>query len=81
MARVHFSTPLRRFTGGVAVVEVDASTVKALIEELDSRFPGIGEPLLSGTAVAIDGEVIAHPLYEPIPDGAELHFVTAPSGG
>ncbi len=81
MARIHFSTPLRRFTGGVAEVEIDAPTVKALIAELDRRFPGIAEPLDKGTAVAIDGEIIAHATYEPIPDGAEVHFVSAPSGG
>ena len=81
MAHVHFSTPLRRFTGGVGEVEVDAPTVKALIAELDRRFPGIAEPLNEGTAVAIDGEIIAHATYEAVPDGAEIHFVTAPSGG
>lgn len=81
MARVHFNTPLQRFTGGVAEIEVDARTVKSLITELDRRFPGIAEPLSSGTAVAIDGEIIVHATYERLPEGAEVHFMTAPSGG
>jgi molybdopterin converting factor small subunit len=81
MARIHFSTPLRRFTGGVAEVELDAPTVQALITELDRRFPGIAAPLNEGTAVAIDGEIIAQATYEPIPEGADVHFVTAPVGG
>jgi molybdopterin converting factor small subunit len=81
MARVHFNTPLQRFTGGVAEVEVDAPTVKALVAELDRRFPGIAEPLSTGTAVAINGEIIVHATYERVPEGSEVHFVTVASGG
>lgn len=80
MAVVHFNTPLRQYTGGVAEVESTAATVKLLIGELDRRFPGIAGAL-EASAVAIDGEIIAHPAYESIPAGAEVHFVTAPSGG
>ena len=80
MAHVHLGTELRRFTGGVAEVEVEATTVRRLIARLDERFPGIGEHL-EGTAVAINGEVIPDPIYEPVPENAEIHFVPAPVGG
>lgn len=80
MARIFLGLEQRRFTGGVAEVEIQASTVKQLIAKLEARFPGIGEQL-EGTAVAIDGSIVAHATYEPVPEDAEIHFVPTPSGG
>ncbi len=81
MARVFLATALRRFTGGIEEVEIRASTVRSLIAELDRRFPGLGEHLASGLAVAIDGEIIADAIYEPVPEDAEVHFLPAMGGG
>lgn len=81
MVKVHFSAGLRTLTGGVADVEVEADSVRRLLAELDTRFPGMAERLSSGTSVAIDGEIIADALYEPLPDGAEVHFLDALAGG
>ena len=80
MAHVHLGTDLRRFSGGIAEVEVDARTVRQLISKLDEQFPGIGRQL-DGTAVAIDGEVVPDPIYETLSEDAEVHFVPAPVGG
>ena len=52
MAQVHLNASLRDLTGGVAEVEVDASTVRRLIAALDERFPGLGERLSERTAVS-----------------------------
>ena len=81
MARVFFGSALRGFTGGVADIETEAATIRSLIAELDRRFPGLGERLASGMAVAIDGEIMADALYEPIPEAAEVHFLPAIGGG
>ncbi len=81
MARVFLGSTLRRFTGGVEEVEIQANTVRSLIKELDGRYPGIGQQLGSGLAVAIDGEIIADALFEPVPEGAEVHFLPAMGGG
>jgi molybdopterin converting factor small subunit len=81
MAEVHFSAGLRSFTGGEAVVDIDARNVDQLIKALDQRFPGIGEKLSSGTSVAINGEIIPDAQFEPIPEGAEIHFLDTLSGG
>jgi molybdopterin converting factor small subunit len=81
MVRVHLAAALRDLTGGVADVEVEAGTVRELIRELDGRFPAIGERLSSGTSVAIDGDIVPDAIYEPLPDGAEIHFVPTISGG
>ncbi|MCP3934377.1 MAG: MoaD/ThiS family protein [Actinomycetia bacterium] len=78
---VHFSAELRMLTGGIASLELDAATVRSLVRQLDERYPGIGERLTTGTAVAIDGDIVADALFEDLPDGAEIHFLPALSGG
>ncbi len=82
-AEVHFSSGQRHLTGGVARVEVEASTVRELIRKLEEMFPGLGAHLdeTSSTAVAIDGYILNDAMYEPVPDGSEVHFVTPLSGG
>lgn len=80
-AKVHLAAALRDLTGGVAEVEVEAETVRALIRQLDERFPGLGERLREGTSVAINGEIVADAIYEDVPDGAEIHFLPTLSGG
>ena len=81
MALVVLASTLRRFTGGVEEVEIEAATVRSLIAELDRRFPGLGQHLRSGLAIAIDGEILADALYEPVPEDAEVHFLPAIGGG
>ena len=80
MAHVHLATEMRRFSDGVAEVEVEARTVRQLIAKLEELYPGIGQHL-EGSAIAIDGEVISDPIYEPLSEGAQVHFVPAPVGG
>ena len=83
MAQVHFSRAQRGLTGGVAKVEVEAATVRELLRKLENMFPGIRAHLdeTSATAVAIDGDIIPDAIYEPVPPGAEVHFITPLAGG
>ena len=83
MAQVHFGSAQRRLTGGLAQVEVEATTVRELLRKLEERFPGIGAHLdrTSATAVAIDGDIIPDATYEPVPPSAEVHFIAPLAGG
>ena len=83
MAHVHFSSAQRRLTGGVAQIEVEATTVRELLRKLEEMFPGIRSHLdaTSATAVAIDGDIIPDATYEPVPPNAEVHFITPLAGG
>lgn len=80
-ATVRFGSDLRRHTSGLAEVEAEGANVAALISNLEKRFPELAGRLRSGTAVVINGVLIAHPDYEPVPDGSEIYFVPQPSGG
>jgi molybdopterin converting factor small subunit len=81
MVHVHFGQALRDLTGGLAGMELEATTVRELFRLLDDRFPGIGERLEHGTSVAINGDIVADPIYESLPAGAEVHFLPTLAGG
>ncbi len=46
MAKVKIPTPLLKLAGNNAEVEVEAKTVRELIESLDAKYPGFKERLL-----------------------------------
>jgi molybdopterin converting factor small subunit len=83
--RVEIPTRFRTFTGGVGEVESSAPTVRALIEELDTQFPGLGRELRLTSAVAVDGDIIADNLraasLKRIDQAERILFVPAVSGG
>src|SRR5688572_10567070 len=72
LAKVTLPAGLRRLTAGVESVQVEASTVRQLILELDRLYPGMGAQLRSGMAVAIDGEIIQEPLLETLQPTSEV---------
>jgi sulfur-carrier protein len=44
---VRIPTVFRKFTGGESVVEVQAGTISDLIDQLETRYPGLKEQLLT----------------------------------
>lgn len=80
MAKVVFTSELQRFTGEEATT-VSASTYRALVDELLSKYPKLDRKEIMGMAVAIDGEIIHDPLLEPIGTNSEVHFLFRISGG
>ena len=81
MIKVFLGSSLKNFTNGVEELEVEATSVKSLIAELDRRYPGIADALESGFALAIDGEVIANPGYEKLAEVSEVRFLSPMRGG
>ena len=81
MIKVFLGSNLKNFTNGVEELEVEATSVKSLINEMDRRYPGIADALESGFALAIDGEVIANPGYEKLAEVSEVRFLSPMRGG
>ena len=81
MTKVFLGSNLKNLTNGVEELEVEATSVKSLIAELDCQFPGIADTLDSGFALAIDGEVIANRGYEKLKDVREVRFLSPMQGG
>ena len=81
MIKVFLEPNLKNFTNGVEELELEATSVKSLIAEMDRRYPGIADALESGYALAIDGEVIANPGYEKLAEVSEVRFLSPLRGG
>ena len=83
MARVFFSSGLRRMTGGAESVEIAARDVRELLRALDVRFPGLAAQIGDSTAIAIDGEILPHAeaLLERLRPDSEIHFLPQIGGG
>lgn len=90
MVRVIIPSLMRPATEGAEIVEVDAGTLKEVVERLVTRFPKLGEALLDEqgdlrhyVALFVDGvEVRARDgLLHPVAEGAEVVIVPALSGG
>lgn len=81
MATVYLPRQVASLTGGVDRVEVRPGQYRAVMAELDERFPGLRGALERDMMVAIDGEIIAEPLLEPVGPDSEVHFLARISGG
>jgi sulfur-carrier protein len=81
LARVVITGNLRQFTDGQSEFEIDARNIRGLFLELTKRHPSVAPHLETGIAVAINGEIFQDTLFEPIPDGAEVHIMPAIGGG
>jgi len=88
--KVVIPTPLRKYTGGIEVVELEASSVEGVIEALDRKYPGIRNGICDapGTLrrfinIYVDGEDVRFlgDLATPVRDGAEIAIVPAIAGG
>jgi molybdopterin converting factor small subunit len=71
----------RRFTGGTTVFEVEADTVRRMITELDRRFPGLGNQIDEGMAVAIDGEIYQDAWQARLGPDSEIVLIPKIGGG
>lgn len=82
MAEVVLNRELaRQFTNGETNITVEAVTMRALIRELDERYPGIAKVLGDGMAVAIDGQIFQDFFLEEVGPNSEVCFLPAIEGG
>jgi sulfur-carrier protein len=87
VAIVYIPAQLAALTGGRSPVEVEGSTIRQVIDNLERAWPGIRERLMvddrlrSNISAAVDGEVSPVGLLEPVGPKSEVHFVAAISGG
>lgn len=82
MAEVVLNRELaKRFTDGETNIAVEAGTMRALVRELDARYPGIAKALGDGMAVAIDGQIFQDYFLEEVGPDSEVCFLPAIEGG
>ncbi|MDA1278779.1 MAG: MoaD family protein [Chloroflexi bacterium] len=87
---VKIPTPLRKLTNGETSVDVDGATVKAVVESLESSFPGMRDRLIDESGglrhfvnIYLNGEDVRYleGLNSPVGDRDELSIVPAVAGG
>ena len=81
MARVVFTGNFRRYAGGDAEAEIDASDVRDLLAKLGERYPALAPHLDDGVALAIDGEIHQDALFSPIGPDSDVHLIPRIAGG
>lgn len=87
MITVWLPIGLRHLTGGPETVKGEGSNLRELIDDLDSRYPGLKSALVendlvrSQFVVAIGGEVYHQGLFQTLGQSKEVHIIAAVAGG
>ena len=78
---------MRKLTDGEESITLPGATVREVIDNLESRYPGMKERLCEedrlkpGIAVYINGLLTRGSLLERVDTDAEIHFLPAIGGG
>ena len=84
---VFIPVQMRDLTHGLTQVAIDGDTLAAVVDALESRFPGIrarlcrGDSLAPGLQVAVDATVTTRGLRSRLQSTSEVHFLPAFGGG
>ena len=81
MAHVVASSECWPFTKGVSEFEVEADTVRGVIDELERRYPGLGAFVDKRMAFAIDGEIHQDAWFSRIGPDSEVYLIPKIGGG
>jgi molybdopterin synthase sulfur carrier subunit len=71
----------QRLTGGQMEFEVEATNFRRLIQELETRFPGLGKQVEEGMAIAVDGEIFQDSYAVPLRADSEIVLIPKIGGG
>lgn len=78
---------MRNLTDGEDSVTIPGATIREVIENLETRYPGTKEKLCDGDrihpsiGVYVNGVLTRVGMHERVDADAELHFLPAISGG
>lgn len=87
MATVQIPLFLAEYTGGLRRVDVRGQTLGQIVEELEARFPGLGEQIHQGekfrpsVVVTVDGKLATEGLETPVSPSSEVCFLPFLGGG
>jgi molybdopterin synthase sulfur carrier subunit len=78
---------MRKLTDDKAALEVPGATVREVINNLETEYPGTKDRLVdkfkikSSISVAIDGEISPMGILAKVGEQSEVHFLPAIGGG
>ena len=87
MATVYIPSLMQKLSDGESKVEIEGSSVRQIVNNLDAAYPGFKERLVEdgrikgSISVAIDGEITPLGMLEKVGENSEVHFLPAIAGG
>ena len=81
VAKIHLWGSLRPAADGEKSVEIDASTIRELMNKLEERYPQMTPFLEEGIAVSINGTIYQDQWSQALPEGAEIYLLPRIQGG
>ena len=79
---------MRRLTGGIDKIQVEGATVRQLLNNLETLYPGFKERIVDaeealqpGVAIAVGQELSVLGVLTPVKETDEVHFIPAIGGG
>ncbi|MBD3624866.1 MAG: MoaD/ThiS family protein [Rhodobacteraceae bacterium] len=62
-------------------VEVEATTIRELLRELEARYPGLRDPIRNEVAVVVNGDIYRDDWSKELPENAEIFLMRRLAGG
>ena len=81
MARIVLTGNLQLHTEGVKELELDVNTIRQLMRQLTTRYPGLPADLEDEVAVSIDGTIYQDDWFAEIEPDSEVHLLPKIGGG
>ena len=81
MLEVQVSGTLRDAVGGAASIQIEAATIRELMNTLIERYPAMRSRIDEGVAVSINGNIFRDNWGEAIPSDAEVFLMPRLAGG
>ena len=81
MARIVLTGNLQLHTEGVKELELDVNTIRQLMRQLTTRYPGLPADLEDDVAVSIDGTIYQDDWFAEIAPDSEVHLLPKIGGG
>ena len=81
MARIVLTGNLQLHTEGVKELELDVNTIRLLMRQLTTRYPGLPADLEDEVAVSIDGTIYQDDWFAEIAPDSEVHLLPKIGGG
>ena len=87
MATVFIPSLMQKLTDGKVNLEIPGATVRQIIENLESKHPGMKDRLVDGNqvkgniSVAVNGESTTLGMLQKVGEDSEVHFLAAVAGG
>ena len=79
--KVQLYGSLTQFTGGVASVDVEASTIREVFAALMASYPALQEQIENNISVSIDGRIYTESLFEAVGPDNEIILLPRIAGG